>query len=214
MASTGAKLEIQSARLFTGSAVLIVCAFGLLLALPVLLSMLVVSSLHLGIWTALVPLVAICTATVFLPFGFGNTYVARLARLVKPAEWEDAKCFVVQITLNPRIHSGLRAVLEDADDIGSLNVSASELLFQGDSVRFSIPYSQLKDLRLQTIGLRGLFVYPRLAITLSGVAGISEMRIAERAGWFLPTSRRITRELHYRLAGRVQNGPGSASTSR
>ena len=204
MVSTGAKLEIQHPRLFTGRAVLIVCAFGLLLVIPVLLSMLVVSSLHFGIWTALVPLIAISAATFLLPFGFGNTYVAKLARLVKPADWKEAECFTVQITLTPRVRSGLRAVLEDADDVGSLNVGASELLFEGDSVRFSIPYGQLENVRLQTIGLRGLFVYPCLAITVSGVAGITEIRIAERAGWLLPISRKTTRELHCRFASRVK----------
>jgi hypothetical protein len=214
MASTGANLEIQNARLFRGRAVLVVSAFGLLLVIPVLLSMLVVSSLRFGIWTVLVPLGVISVATLFLPFGFGNTYVRRLVRLLKPAHWKDAECFVVQITLIPRIHSGFRAVLEDADDIGCLNLSAAELVFQGDSVRFSIPYNQLRDLRLQTIGLRGLFVYPRLAISVTGLPRITQLRIAERAGWFLPTSRKRTRELHERLAARLQNGPGFASTSR
>jgi hypothetical protein len=214
MASSGANLEIQNAQLFRGRAVLVVSAFGLLLVIPVLLSMLVVSSLHIGIWTVVVPLVAVSVATLLLPFGFGNTYVASLARLLRPADWKDADCFVVQITLIPRIHSGFRALLEDADDIGNLYLSGSELVFQGDSVRFSIPYGQLSNLRLQTIGLRGLFVYPRLAISVSGLPQLTELRIAERAGWFLPMSRKKTRELHRHLADRVQNGPRSASTTR
>lgn len=214
MTNTDGKLEIQSARLFTSRAVLIVCAFGLLLVIPVLLSMLVMSSLQFGIWTVLIPLGAICVATLFLPFGFGNTYVARLARSFRPADWRNSDCFIVQITFLPRIRSGLRAVLEDADDIGSLNLSAAELEFRGDAVRFSIPYGQLRDLRLQTIGLRGLFVYPRLAITVSGLPGITDLRIADRAGWFLPMSHKRTRELHHRLAAKIQKGPGSSSTSR
>lgn len=214
MAKTIANIQVQSARLFNGRAVLIVSAFGLLLVIPVLFSMLVVSSMQFGIWTALVPLGTICVATLFLPFGFGNTYVARLARSLKPADWNESDCFVVQVTVIPRLRSGFRAVLEDADDIGNLRLGASELAFQGDSIHFSIPYAQLKDLRQQTIGLRGLFVYPRLALSVSGLGETAELRIAERAAKLLPTSRSITRKLYDHLAAQIQKGPGSASASR
>lgn len=201
--STAAKLEIRPARQFTGRAVVIVSAFGLLLVVPVLLSILLVSLLHLGIWTALIPLLAICAATFLLPFGFGNTYVTKLSRLSRPADWNDGDCFVVQVTLSPRVRSGFRAVMEDADDIGSLKLGGSELLFEGDSIRFSIPYAQLRDLQLQTIGLRGLFVYTSLAVSISHLAGISDIRIAERQTCWLPTSRKTTRELLHRLSERV-----------
>jgi hypothetical protein len=193
--SAAAKFEIRPARQFTSRAVMIVSAFGLLLVIPVLLSILLVSSLHLGIWTALIPVIAICAATFLLPFGFGNTYVAKLARLSKPADWHDSDCFVVQISLIPRVRSGFRALMEDADDIGSLKLGSSELLFEGDSIRFSIPYDQLRDLRLQTIGLRGLFAYTSLAMSVSDLAGITDIRIAERGSCLLPTSRKTTREL-------------------
>src|SRR5579859_123476 len=156
-------IEIKEVRLFNGRAVLIVCAFGLLLAIPVLLSMFIVSSFQFGIWTILVPLGAICLATLLLPVGFGNTYVAGLVRTLRPADWNEADSFIVQITLSPRIRSGLRAVLEDADDVGWLNLGASALGFAGDSVRCTIPYGSIRHLRAHTIGLRGLFVYPCLA---------------------------------------------------
>jgi hypothetical protein len=211
--STGAKLEIRPALQFAFRAVLIVSAFGLLLVIPVLLSMLVLSSLHFGIWTALIPLIAISAATLLLPFGFGNTYVAKLARLLRPVDWNASDCFVVQVTLNPRIRSSFRALMEDADDIGSLKLGASELLFEGDSIRFSIPYGQVRNLRLQTIGLRGLFVYTCLAMSVSDLAGITDIRIAERGSWLLPTSRKTTRELLYLLSERVQRARTEASTS-
>jgi len=210
--STGTKLEIRPARQFTGRAVVIVSAFGLLLVIPVLLSMLMVSSLYLGVWTALIPLLAICAATFLLPFGFGNTYVAKLARLSRPADWDASDCLVVQVTLEPRIRSGFRAVMEDADDIGSLKLGSSELLFEGDSIRFSIPYAQVRNLRLQTIGLRGSFLYTCLAMSVSDLAGITDIRIAERGSWLLPISRKITRKLRYRLTERVQRARTEANT--
>jgi hypothetical protein len=192
-------LEIRDARLFTGRAVMIVCAFGLLLVIPVVGAMLVVSSLQLGFWTALIPLLTICAATLFLPFGFGNTYVTRLVGNLKAARTNDANSFIVQITFIPRIRSGLRAILEDADDIGVIILSGSELVFEGDSVHFSIPYSQLAGVRLETIGLRGLFVYPCVAASVSGLTGLTSFKIADRAGCFLPASRKRTRNLYRRL---------------
>jgi hypothetical protein len=200
MASNGANIEIQKARLFNGRAVLIVCGFGFLLVIPVLLSMLLVSSVQFGIWTVLVPLLTIGAATWLLPFGFGNSYVAKLARSLPPGDWNEHDGFIVQITFLPRLRAGLRALLEDADDIGNVSFTESELIFQGDSVRFSIPYRQLSNLRIQSIGWRGLFLYPGLSISVSGVAGVTELRIAERAGWSLPASRNITRKLNGRLA--------------
>jgi hypothetical protein len=209
--SSPATFEIRPARQFTGRAVLVVSAFGLLLVIPVLLSMLVLSSLHFGIWTALIPLIAISAATLLLPFGFGNTHVAKLARQSRPPDWKDSDCSVVQVTLTPRIRSGFKAVMEDADDIGNLKLGASELVFEGDSIRFSIPYSQIRELRLQTIGFRGLFVYTCLAMSISGVAGVTDIRIAERASRLLPTSRKLTRDLFYRLTDGVQHA-GSSTT--
>lgn len=211
--SNGTKLEIRPARQFTGRALMIVSAFGLLLVIPVLLSMLVLSSLHFGIWTALIPLIAISAATLLLPFGFGNTYVAKLARLLRPADWKDSDSSVVQVTLNPRIRSGFRAVMEDADDIGSLKLGASELLFEGDAIRFSIPYGQIRELRLRSIGFRGLFVYTCLAMNISDLAGITDIRIAERGTCLLPTSRKTTRELLNRLTEMVLHTRTSANTS-
>jgi len=213
MSETGIHIEIQEPRCFTARAVFIVCAFGVLLVLPVLLSMLVVSSVQFGILTALIPLAVICVATLFLPFGFGNTYVARPVRSFKPAAWKEADCFVVQITMVPRIRSGWRALLEDADDIGNLHLGESELLFLGDSARLTLPYTKLGDLRLQTIGLRGLFVYPRLAVGVSGFPGIREVRIAQRDGWFLPSSRKRTQELYDRLKAQVRKASGLSNTS-
>lgn len=212
MASSG--IEIQRARLFNGRAVFIVCAFGLLLVIPVLLSMLIVSSLQFGIWTVLVPLGAIGLATLLLPFGFGNTYVAGMVRTLRPADWNEADSFIVQITLVPRIRSGLRAVLEDADDVGWLNLNASGMSFTGDSVRFSIPYGSVRDLRSRTIGLRGLFVYPCLALSVSGLPGIHELRIAERSGWFLGKSRSTTRRLYDRLTQELNKQSASASAGQ
>ena len=80
----------------------------------------------------------------FLPFGLGNTHVARLVRSLNPGASRDEDGFIVQLTVSPRLRSGLRALLEDADDIGYLTFAANELRFQGDSVKLSAPWEDIQ----------------------------------------------------------------------
>ena len=203
MTSNDAKIEIAQPRRFTLGAVLTVNAYGLFLAVPIIISVLVVSVLKFGLHTALIPLLAVAITALFLPFGLGNSYVARLVRAVKPATAGDLKTFIVQLTFSPRIRSGMRALLEDADDVGYLSFSASELVFQGDSVRLSLPRACIKAVRPQNIGLRGLFVYGRrIGVVVSGLPNVESLEFAERSSWLLPASRRITRELCALLAAK------------
>jgi hypothetical protein len=202
MPSTDVHFESKSSAQFAAGGVIVVCAYGLLLIIPVILSMLAVSMLRFGIWTFLIPIAAVCSATYFLPFGFGNTHISRLVR--SPAFHAGAQSggFIVQLTFNPRMRSGLRALLEDADDIGWLTISDSELVFTGDSIRLSIPRSRISRLRAQSIGWRGLFVYPRVVLSVSGLPQVSELRFADRSSLVLPTARRKTRELYQSLSAK------------
>jgi len=199
MASTTAQMQINPPGLFTTGAVLVVCAYGLLLIIPVLISMMVVSTLQLGLWTFLIPLATICIATYFLPFGFGNNHVTRLVRSLGPTEVSEQKGFAAQLTLNPRLRSGLRALVEDADDIGWLTVTESDLKFRGDSIGLSVPRERIQELRIQSIGLRGVFVYPCVVVVVSGLPETTELRFADRSSWALPGARAQTWELYRRL---------------
>ena len=196
-----AKIEIAQPRVFTPGAVLVVSAYGVFLVVPILVSMLVVSLLQFGMLTVIIPFLAIAVTASFLPFGLGNSYVARLVRSLKPAGGSDAQGFIVQLTLSPRIRSGIRAVLEDADDIGYLSFSGSGLLFQGDSVKLSVPFDCIEEVRPHNIGLRGLFVYGRrIGVVVSGLPNVESFELAERSSWLLPTSRRITKTLYEQLS--------------
>jgi hypothetical protein len=134
---------------------------------------------------------------VFLPFGLGNPYVSRLVRSLSPAAGETGENFVVQLSLSPRIRSGLCAVLDDADDIGYLSFDGSGFRFQGDSVKLLVPYDCIKEVRPHNIGMRGLFVYGRrIRVMVTGLPNVSSLEFAERSSWLLPTSRKTTRQLH------------------
>ena len=204
MHSNSVTIEIAQPKLFTAGAVVLVNAYGLLLAAPFLVSILVVSVIKYGILTALIPLLVVAATAFFLPFGLGNTHITRLVQSLHPAAGKSDDGFIVQLTCSPRIRSGLRAILEDADDIGYLSFTRTELLFQGDSVQLSIPFDQIQQVRPQNIGLRGLFVYGRrIKVVASGLPQITSFEFAERSSWLLPTSRAITRKLNERLLATV-----------
>jgi hypothetical protein len=197
-----ARIEIAEPNRFTMKAVVAVNLFGLLLAIPVLVSVLYVSLLRFGFGTVLIPCLVVAVTVVFLPLGFGNPYVARLARSLQPAS-EEGEGFIVQLTLSPRIRAGLRAIMEDADDVGYLSVTADAIRFAGDSVRLCVPQSSIEEVQIQNIGLRGLYVYGgRVAVRVRGLPGVEVLEFAERCSWFLPGSWRISRRLQERFAKR------------
>src|ERR1035437_2559748 len=205
MHSNSATIEIAQPRLFTAGAVAVVSAYGILLAAPFFIAILVVSLIKFGILTVLIPLLAVAATAYFLPFGLGNAHVTRLVQSLNPAASKGEDGFIVQLTLSPRIRSGLRAILEDADDIGYLSFTGTELLFQGDSVKLSVPFDHIEQVRPQNIGLRGLFVYGRrIKVVASGLPNIEAFEFAERSSWLLPDSRRITRKLSERLSTKVR----------
>ncbi len=196
MASTGAQIEISQPRLFRAGAVLAVNAYGILLCIPVIVSVLLMSLLKVSLLSLLFPFVAIAGAAYFLPFGFGNAYVARLVGKLAPAPAANQPGFIVQLALAPRIRSGIRAVVEDADDIGVLSITDTVLVFQGDSIKLSVPFEHIRGVRRRNIGLRGLFLYgPCVAVEVTGLGEFKELEFAERSSWLLPTSRKTTNKL-------------------
>jgi hypothetical protein len=145
----------------------------------------------------------VAAATCFLPFGFGNPHMVRLARSLAVSAARGPNGFVVQVTLAPRLRKGVRAVIEDADDIGWLWLSDSALVFQGDSLSFSVPFDQIRTVKPQTIGARGLFIYPSLKLVVSNLPNIESLTLAERSAWLLPTARATTTRIRRQLADKL-----------
>ena len=204
MDSKTATIEVTQPKLFTAGAVAAVSAYGALLAVPFFVSVLVVSVSKFGLLTALIPLLVVAATAYFLPFGLGNTHITRLVQSFSPAAAQGGEGFIVQLILSPRLRSGIRALLEDADDIGYLTFSGKELLFQGDSIKLYVPLECIKLVRPQNIGLRGLFIYGRrIKVVVSGLQQVESVEFAERSSWLLPTSRATTRRLYQCFCTRV-----------
>lgn len=198
-ATASIRMEVRQPRVLTGRAVLLACGYGLLLMLPVLIALLAVSVVRFGWMTVVLPLVTFAAATSVLPFGFGNPLMRNLARQIAPPTTAPAHRYLVQLTFSPRLRSGLRAVLDDADDIGWLQFTDRSLEISGDSARLSVPYENIAAVRRGTIGSRGLFLYPALWVAVSGEPELKGIRIAERSSTLLSGARRITREIDQRF---------------
>jgi hypothetical protein len=198
---SSAQLEINPPRRFTLGAVLIVTAFGVFRALPIIAAILLISVLRFGPWTIIIPLAALAASAIFVPFGLGNPYIAKLVHDNTPDAAADPDNFIVQLTLSPRIRSGVRAVFEDADDIGVLAFAGGNLLFQGDSVNLKVPLAQISVVRRQNSGPRGFYVYGRrLHLAVAGLPNVESIEIAERSSWLLTTSRKTTKKLLEKFA--------------
>src|SRR5260221_694319 len=187
-----ARMDVSPPRLLTTRAVFAESAYGVLLWIPVLISMLVVSVLRYGVVTFLLPLATMGAALLFLPFASGNPYIGRLLRPLRPPARAGEESFMVQMTLRPRLRSGMRALIEDADDVGWLSFTEAALVFHGDSVHLSVPYGQVLPARRQSLGWRGWFV-PRVEVAVNGLSGVTALEFAERSSSLLPGSRRTAR---------------------
>ena len=202
--SNAARITILPPARFGAGAQLAIHACGLILVVPVLASVLAMSLEGFAPWSLLLPLAAVAGTAYLLPLGLGNPCLARMARALNPAAGKDPDIFIVQLTLSPRIRSGLWAALEDADDIGCLRLTEADLVFEGDSVKVSLPYSQIGRARSRNIGLRGLFLYGRrIVVEISGHPKVSALEFAERSSWVLPASRRTTQRLWEGLSSRL-----------
>lgn len=193
------QLEIATPRRFDSRAVWCLNGYGLVLALPVFLAVMAMSALPFGLPAVSLPILAILLGAFFLPFGFGNRHVARLVKRGSGKD-PDPEQFIVQLTLDPRIHSGFRGLLEDADDVGTLTFLDTELVFTGDSVTLRAPYHFVRSVARENLGLRGLFVYgDRIALEIEGLPGRKKVSFAERSSVILPDSWKVTRALEAKL---------------
>jgi hypothetical protein len=178
-------------------------AYSLLLWAPVIIAAMAMTLIGFDWASLLLPFAAFGASIVFLPLGFGNPHICRLVGRLRAQTKDGQDGSVVQLTLWPRIRSGLRAAIEDADDIGWLTISDSGLVFGGDSVKLSVPATQVAGVQLVNVGMRGLFVYGhRIRVSVTGLRAATALEFAERSSWWLPGSRRATRRLFEGMRGR------------
>ncbi len=204
-AGDGVRIDVVAPTWFSARTKVAIHACGLAVVLPVLAAALVMSLGRFAPWKALLPLGAVAVTAFIMPVGQGNPWVGRMVRGLNPKAGRDPGEFIVQLTLTPRLQTGLWAEIEDADDIGWLRLTETELVFEGDSVKIGLPYGQIERVESRNMGWRGLYVYGRrVVVEFSGSRKFRAAEFAERASWVLPQSRRMSRLLWERLSAKVR----------
>ena len=191
--ATEPQIETSTPRQFAARAIFVLNCHGLLALIPVvvLVPFAVLVSLKTGSFPAFLSIVLL---TAFLPVFFfplilGNSYVTKLVESISPSK--NSKGFVVQMTLSPRKYSGVRALVEDADDIGRLSVTNDQVLYDGDAVKLRLPVSSIKSVESRNIGWRGMWVCsPRIRVTVAGLPGVTQVEFCDRSSLTIPDSRR------------------------
>jgi len=207
--------EVKAPTRFTILAVFSSSLYGLLLIVPVFAGILAITAFHFGLVTFLIPFGAILLATFFLPLGFGNLYIVLLVRSFAPKDRSDRDCTVVQLTKIPRLRSGPRALFEDADDVGMLFYEEAALEFHGDSIRFTAPYTSIRELRQQITGSRALFAYGRATVfRVEDLPQLGTLCLAERSSWVLPGSHRNAERMYSRLRQKIEGQHSGGSSEK
>jgi hypothetical protein len=154
--------------------------------------------------TLLLGLAVIALVIWLLPLASGNPHVTRLVHSFEPKSSPDG--LVVQLTFTPRIRTDLRALLEDADDVGCLTADDTGFKFQGDSVQLSVPFDLVKQVKRKHRGLRSLFV-PCIVVIVPSLPNIKSVEFRERSSLLLPASRRASQKLYEMLRTKIRTQP-------
>lgn len=202
--SAPASIEIGEPRRFGLWSVAVIYAYGFLLAVPVLICVAGMTLIPANAWSLALPFVGLAFSALILPVGQGNFYITRLVQSWAGPANRSAHRYVVQLTLSPRVHGGLRGMLETADDVGLLTVGTERLEFHGDCIRLTAGYDQVEWIRPESIGWRGLFVYGQpVAFRLSTPRAEYRCQVAERSSWWLPGSHSVMRSMRKALRERL-----------
>ncbi len=155
--------------------------------------------------------VMVAASLYFIPFLLANGYASKLVRRHVSTADMSVDRYTCQIALTPRIHSGLRGFLEDADDIGVLTIGATHVRFEGDSVRFSIPFTHVV-VEAENIGIRAAWISgQKIRLRVRDFGPYESVVVIERGSLTTPTARRTSAAILNVLRERsIQAGPPMA----
>lgn len=202
------KIQITPPQFFTKRAILISNTIPVIAFIPIIKVILagpiLVKLFHPAIaFAGCLAILGFGVATLiyFSPVFMGNLYVLHLVRRLK---FFNENGFIVQVATAPRLRGGLWGFLEDADDIGLLRFGAETLEFYGDSMKVSIPFAKIRNMRKKNIGYRGGWVCgSRLVIEAGETVGNKFFEFVERSSITVPESRRVSRELFECLSAQI-----------
>ena len=131
-----------------------------------------------------------------LPCVMANGYIVYLVRNHNPQYKRPDSQFVVQIRFCPRIHTGLRGRLDDADDIGLLVFLDDRFCFHGDHIRISMPYAAITAISTRNVGLAGGWICgQRIRVHSPDLLIWQHIEFLERQSWQVFASRRMATQI-------------------
>jgi len=152
-------------------------------------------------------LVIISLIVFFLPLmASGSPYIVHLVRKIRPPSAENKKSFVVQMTLSPRLHTGVRGFLEDADDIGLLTFTDNTIIFYGDQTTLKLPIDSITEVSTRNIGFRGLWVCGYCTRLRSNLLSDHEfVEFADRSPWTVISAFQRSKEIFTELQPNINS---------
>ena len=137
------------------------------------------------------------------PVMLANPFVILLLRLSRQRPPDPGE-FVCQVMITPRLQRGLRAVLEDAEDVGYLRVGPDELVFTGDHVQLALPRARIAAVRDTNAGWRGLWLCGRrISVVTGAFPGYTALEFLERQSWHVLGAQLVSRKLLAVLLARL-----------
>ena len=134
------------------------------------------------------------------PICQANPYIRMLVNRNLGPKQPDSIAYVCQCSLSPRLHGGLRGFLEDADDVGRVEITGEGILFSGDHVTLSLPFTMIDDLIRVNCGYRMLGICgDRVRLFSRAIEGIEFIEFLERESNTVPASRRLSEEMIYAI---------------
>lgn len=214
------KFEVKAPDRFNMTTVIIINLLAML-PLCILYPLLLIVGLNVpsgfwgvpfGVWFVL--LCGMCLLYLWFFPGLGgiNYYTRRFVSQMFEGSGETG--YICQVTMQPRLYRGIRAFLEDADDIGLVTLNDGVLKFRGDHSDIAITLSTDVTAELRTIGWRGLWYSgARIRLTFPGREPFHEIEFLERQCWSVKASKRLAQELYAKIQQATRgtgNSPGFA----
>jgi len=144
------------------------------------------------------------------PVAVGNLYVRRIAKGSLDRRLPGSPSYICQISFLPRLHGGFRGFMEDADDVGHLQITDEVLSFTGDHVCLLLRLDCIQGFTSHNVGWRGMWLAgKRIRITTSVVDGVNSLELCERQSGTVVSSQRISAEIIQELRRRIQRVGGA-----
>lgn len=173
---------------------LFLCSYAFLLGEPILLPIGLAALVISGVLLFLSPAI------------LGNPYVRYIAHGFLQQEQSNELVYICQVSFSPRLHGGFRGFMEDADDVGHLQISDVAIRFTGDHTEFVLPFDLIKVVSYSNVGWRGFWIAGgRINIMTNALDDYEEFEILERQSNTVITAQRISEDIFHELERRTQS---------